>query len=482
MADDRLTSQAKVAEATHGVVALTSSVERLGSAKSGAHNQLEKGDDVGAAIKAFTDSVGPSVKWKHELEHDSQAHTVGQHANHDGGSRLGKGLLSPPTKNHQELDLDPNNLGSQLSLLNLISSQEQFDDLSKIGTAFTASTKLDSGWIIDSGAMDHMTYDEFLFHHLIVPPKENVITANGEIAPVIGSTTYFTRLLILKLLNKMVCSTDETETEDLGVISNSPGRALPEGCNTISQSLMDLNRETPDREITHAASNSKPTPFMDSVEANLDWHLKQFDVNTFLHGDLGEELSTDSNNHLAWFGRFTKAMKKYVSVLSQFMHVPSEDHMAAMMRILSYLKGVPSRGLIFRKHGHMEVKRSKKQNVVARSTTKAEYRGMAHGICELLWLRILLTKIGFKPQGAMLLYCDNQAAREITNNHVQHDRAKHVEVHRHFIKEKLDVKLIDIPYVRSEEQLTDELTHAVLARVFQDSLDKLGLGDIYAPT
>ncbi|KAM2798564.1 hypothetical protein COP1_003511 [Malus domestica] len=202
-----------------------------------------------------------------------------------------------------------------------------------------------------------------------------------------------------------------------------------------------------------------------------------------------------------------------VSVVSQFMHAPSEDHMAAVMRILSYLKGAPGRRLIFRKHGHMEVKgytdadwagnitdrrstsgyftfvagnlvtwRSKKQNVVARSTAEAEYRGMAHGICELLWLRILLIKIRFKPQGSMLLYYDNQAMREIANNPAHHDRTKHVEVDRHFIKEKLDVKLIDITYVRSEEQLADVLTHAVSARVFQDSLDKLGLGDIYAPT
>lgn len=168
---------------------------------------------------------------------------------------------------------------------------------------------------------------------------------------------------------------------------------------------------------------------------------------------------------------------------------------------------------MFKKHGHMEVKgytdadwagnitdrhstlgyftfvagnlvswRSKKQNVVARSIAEAEYRGMAHGICELLWLRILLTEIGFKPEGPMLLYCDNQAAREIANNLVQHDRAKHVEVDRHFIKEKLEAKLVDIPFVPSEEQLADMLTHVVSTRVFHDSQDMLGLEDIYAPT
>jgi hypothetical protein len=38
------------------------------------------------------------------------------------------------------------------------------------------------------------------------------------------------------------------------------------------------------------------------------------------------------------------------------MHAPSEDHMTAVMRILSYLKGAPGKGLTFKKHGNMEVK------------------------------------------------------------------------------------------------------------------------------
>ena len=38
-----------------------------------------------------------------------------------------------------------------------------------------------------------------------------------------------------------------------------------------------------------------------------------------------------------------------------FMHVPSEDHMPIVMRILSYLKGAWGRGLNFKEYGHMEV-------------------------------------------------------------------------------------------------------------------------------
>ena len=42
-----------------------------------------------------------------------------------------------------------------------------------------------------------------------------------------------------------------------------------------------------------------------------------------------------------------------VSVVSQYMHNPSEDHMNAVMRILRYLKSAPGKSLVFRKHGHL---------------------------------------------------------------------------------------------------------------------------------
>lgn len=45
------------------------------------------------------------------------------------------------------------------------------------------------------------------------------------------------------------------------------------------------------------------------------------------------------------------------------------------------------------------------------------------------------------------VYCDNQTAIDIINNHVQHDKTKHVEVSTHFIKEKLQSGLICVPYV-----------------------------------
>ena len=60
---------------------------------------------------------------------------------------------------------------------------------------------------------------------------------------------------------------------------------------------------------------------------------------------------------------------------------------------------------------------------------------------------------------------------------VQHDRTKHVEIDRHFIKEKLEGGLIELPFVRSEDQLTDILTKAVNGKTFNNILCKLGIGN-----
>ena len=116
--------------------------------------------------------------------------------------------------------------------------------------------------------------------------------------------------------------------------------------------------------------------------------------------------------------------------------------------------------------------------VVARSSAKAEYSGMAQAVCELLWLRNLLKSLGYSQEQPMPLYCDNTAAIEIAHNPVQHDRSKHVEIDRHFIKEKLDARNISFPFVHSDEQLADMLTKAVSSKTFSDSLDKLGIQDL----
>ncbi|KAK3006432.1 hypothetical protein RJ639_016813 [Escallonia herrerae] len=113
-----------------------------------------------------------------------------------------------------------------------------------------------------------------------------------------------------------------------------------------------------------------------------------------------------------------------VSLASQFMHSPHEEHLEAVYRILRYLKSSPRKGLFFMKNeqrnleaytdanwagsitdkksksgyctfvwGNLVTWRSKKQSVVARSSAEAEYRAMAHGICEMMWLKRVLEEL-----------------------------------------------------------------------------------------
>lgn len=202
-----------------------------------------------------------------------------------------------------------------------------------------------------------------------------------------------------------------------------------------------------------------------------------------------------------------------VSVVSQFMHNPSEDHMDAVTRILRYLKSSPGKGLMFSKNNHLKVDgytyadwagsiskrkstsgyfmfvggnlvtwRSKKQKVVALSSAEAEFRGMAKGLCVLLWIKRLLAQVGFAPTSEIDLICDNKAAIAISHDPVQHDRTKHVEVDRHFIKENLEAKIIRFPFEKSEDQLADIFTKAVSSKDFHNSLDKLHIRDLYAST
>jgi hypothetical protein len=218
-----------------------------------------------------------------------------------------------------------------------------------------------------------------------------------------------------------------------------------------------------------------------------------------------------------------------VSLVSQYMHDPRDSHLQAVFRILRYLKSAPGKGLLFSRHGHLRVEgytdadrsrqshlrvegytdadwagslddrrstsgyctfvggnlvtwRSKKQSVVARSSAEAEYRAMAQGVCELLWLRKLMKELRLFEKKPLALFSDSKAAIGIAHNPVQHDRTKHIEIDRHFIKEKLVEGSLDVFHVESEKQLADVFTKGLSNRSFHTIICKLGMRDIFAPT
>ena len=94
-------------------------------------------------------------------------------------------------------------------------------------------------------------------------------------------------------------------------------------------------------------------------------------------------------------------------------------------------------------------RKQKKQKVVALSSVEAEFRSIAKGITEIIWLKKLLSELDFPQKKAWKLFCDNKVVISISGNPVQHDRTKHVEIDRHFIKKKLESMIISLAFVRS---------------------------------
>ena len=107
---------------------------------------------------------------------------------------------------------------------------------------------------------------------------------------------------------------------------------------------------------------------------------------------------------------------------------------------------------------------------------------MANGVCELLWLQRILEELKKPMETPMKLYCNNKAAISIAHNPVQHDQTKHVEIDRHFIKEKLQAGIICMPFVPTTQQTEDILTKGLFCPNFELLINKLGMIDIYALT
>ena len=120
--------------------------------------------------------------------------------------------------------------------------------------------------------------------------------------------------------------------------------------------------------------------------------------------------------------------------------------------------------------------------MVARSSAGAEFRVVAHGICEVMWIKIILEELKFAFSTPMKVYCDNKAAISIAHNPVLHDRTKHIEVDKHFIKEKLNTGIICMTYLPTTEQLADVLTKGLHKKQFDKLTSKLAIEDIFKPT
>ncbi|RVW32897.1 Retrovirus-related Pol polyprotein from transposon RE2 [Vitis vinifera] len=192
-----------------------------------------------------------------------------------------------------------------------------------------------------------------------------------------------------------------------------------------------------------------------------------------------------------------------VNQLCQYMYHPRTPHWQAMKRVLRYLKGSINHGLFYTPSplqlhtycnsdwaGNPDDKRStsgygvflgrnlvswssKKQHVVSRSSTEAEYRSMALAIAEVYWLRMLFKELAIGLIHIPNIWCNNIGAIALASNPVFHARTKHVEIDYHFIREKVCNHDIKVQHVSTVDQIADLFIKGQTTKRFQYLKGKL---------
>jgi hypothetical protein len=119
---------------------------------------------------------------------------------------------------------------------------------------------------------------------------------------------------------------------------------------------------------------------------------------------------------------------------------------------------------------------SKKQTATALSTGEAEYYASTHAGREILWLRQLMSEIGFSPTTGTTLRIDNTSSIHMIDTPDQvTSRTKHINVSYHWIREEMQKQTILPEYVPSEKNISDIFTKGLQGPKHKELCTMLGM-------
>jgi transposase InsO family protein len=119
--------------------------------------------------------------------------------------------------------------------------------------------------------------------------------------------------------------------------------------------------------------------------------------------------------------------------------------------------------------------KTQKQSITAKSSGESEYVALSTAVSELVFIYTLLEEFGFQVKLPLQVFEDNTTAIKIASKPVQRSRVKHVHLHHHFVKDYVDLKLLQVQHISSEFQLADLFTKNLSGHTFQRLVKDLNL-------
>lgn len=192
----------------------------------------------------------------------------------------------------------------------------------------------------------------------------------------------------------------------------------------------------------------------------------------------------------------------------QFLHAPTEAHLASVKRIIRYLQGTLGFGLTYSRGdteiiaysdsdwggdhntgrsttgfivylGHNPVSWcAKKQAAVSRSSTEAEYWALANTAAEVSWIQQVMCDLHVFIPSPPLIYCDNLSSIALGSNAVFHSKIKSLETDYHYVRERVQNGSLILQYIPTQEQTADILTKGLHGPLFNAHVGKLRLGNL----
>ena len=195
-----------------------------------------------------------------------------------------------------------------------------------------------------------------------------------------------------------------------------------------------------------------------------------------------------------------------VGTISQHLVKPAERHWKAGMDLLRYVQGTKDMSLNYHAKeelvleawadsdwagdtekgrsvygylvtlgGNLVSWKSKKHSATSSSSTTAELTGLYQATIEVVWMRGLLSELGYPQTKPTVVYQDNSAAIAIVKGEKDSTRLKHETVKLNVMRDYFRNGVIELVKTPTEDMIADIMTKSLGKVLFQKHRDEMGI-------